>query len=322
MKKLFILSLAALMAVSVSCKTDKLVTVKTGDTDYIWDTGAMLKGSFSAGKKASVDECGVFVRGDYGSGEQSRQFIAEKVEGTFSTVAYDLLDGYKYSYTAYALVDGELIIGEKKYFRTFSATGWHQYCNAIDLGDGVVWSNCNVGALAAGDKGGYFAWGELDGAKDDYSEEAYTAGDVTALNMDNDPATDGLGGYWRMPTREELRALKDNHSPRWRENYGGISGFNGLEFTGTTEWGQPSSLFLRAAGRKYPNPNGLLGEGTVCSYLSTSLDESDESTAWCLTFQYPTYTSPNLMNEKRFWGHSVIPVADRDKWLYIMSKLD
>lgn len=321
MRNLFILSLAALMVVTVSCKKDKLVTVTTGETDFIWTTGANLKGSFSAGKKASVSECGVFVRGEYGHGEESRQFSSEIVEGNFFAFATDLLDGYKYSYTAYAIVDGELILGEKKYFRTFSETGWHQYCTAIDLGDDVVWGDCNVGALAAGDRGGYFAWGERDGSKSDYSEETYTASDVTALDMDNDAAATSLGGYWRMPTKEELRALKEKHSPQWKNNYGGITDRNGLLFSGTTQSGQQSSLFLRAAGRKYPNDTGLLGDGIVCAYLSTSLKEEDASKVWCLTYQHPAYPSPNLMDEARFWGHSIVPVADRDKWLYIQSLL-
>lgn len=79
----------------------------------------------------------------------------------------------------------------------------HEY---VDLGLGVLWAACNVGAASQYDPGLYFAWGETE-PKDGYTPENYKAGEKNRLEPADDPAHVHWGGNWRLPSPAELVSL-------------------------------------------------------------------------------------------------------------------
>ena len=104
--------------------------------------------------------------------------------------------------------------------------------DAVDLGlpSGTLWASFNLGATSPSEPGYYYAWGETM-PKNSFSWKTYkwSAGnDVfpltaetiikysqsvdgkTILDPEDDAAAVNLGGDWRMPTKEEIKELKDN----------------------------------------------------------------------------------------------------------------
>ena len=84
----------------------------------------------------------------------------------------------------------------------------HEY---VEMGDGLKWATCNIGADKPKDVGSLFAWGETT-PKSTYTLENYKwyeNGNYTNynstdgkmfLNKDDDAATANWGGTWRTPT--------------------------------------------------------------------------------------------------------------------------
>ena len=133
---------------------------------------------------------------------------------------------------------------------------------AIDLGLSVKWAECNVGATAPEECGGYYAWGETE-EKDDYSWSTYkwcngsydtmtkycanssygTVDNKTTLDPEDDVAHVKWGGDWRMPTRAEWDELLNECTLEWTTQ----NGVNGYRVTGPNG----NSIFLPAAGCRY-----------------------------------------------------------------------
>ncbi len=86
--------------------------------------------------------------------------------------------------------------------------------NAVDLGlpSGIKWATCNVGAKQPSDCGNYYAWGELQANKSDYSDYTYKVNAYRAISGDvkYDAARKNWGGKWRMPTLKEFEELEDH----------------------------------------------------------------------------------------------------------------
>ena len=162
----------------------------------------------------------------------------------------------------------------------------HNGYECIDLGiriDGkkLLFATCNVGASKPEEYGDYFAWGATapyytgytmngtsvtvtswkEGLSDGYSQAntpfyssgsgsdaiytTYTAaGDV--LSLEHDAAHATMGGDWRMPTTEEMRALYDNTTSSWTIDYNG-TGISGHIFKGKGDYAD-RTLFLPCAG--------------------------------------------------------------------------
>ena len=89
----------------------------------------------------------------------------------------------------------------------------------VDMGNGLLWATCNVGADKPEDFGNYYAWGETT-TKDTYNWSTYKWGDGTTftkynttlgatLEPDDDAARQNWGGSWRMPTDAEWTWLRD-----------------------------------------------------------------------------------------------------------------
>ena len=210
----------------------------------------------------------------------------------------------------------------------------------VDLGirmDGkkILFATCNVGADSPEEYGDYFAWGAIepdctgytmsgtsvtapvwkDGKSYGYTQAdapfyssgagnaaiytKYTAGgDVLAA--EDDAASVQWGADWRMPTTEELKALYDNTTNVWTDNYNN-TGIKGRIFTGKGDYAN-SSLFLPAAGGF--DGTSCRGDGSGGGYWSSTLYDSTYG-------RYLDFGSGNVSpqySNYRYGGYSVRPV--------------
>ena len=107
----------------------------------------------------------------------------------------------------------------------------HEY---VDLGlpSGIKWATCNVGAKSPEESGHRFAWGETS-SKNEYTKEnsllynKIIKDDISG-NAEYDAATSNWGDKWRMPTKDELKELKEFCLYQWTFKNGSI----GMSFTG------------------------------------------------------------------------------------------
>ena len=180
----------------------------------------------------------------------------------------------------------------------------------IDLGLGVKWSCCNVGASKPYEYGGYYAWGETK-EKDIYNWETYQYGyynhshhyDYSHLvnigsnisGTSYDAATANWGAPWRMPTKGEVEKLLTCSSV-WMQ----VNGVNGRKFTSSNG----NSIFLPVAGIRWDGELVDAGDGGV--YWSSTLAQSDPSSVYSLIVNsdYARWSSGFY----RFGGQSVRPV--------------
>lgn len=124
--------------------------------------------------------------------------------------------------------------------------------HAIDLGIGVKWSCCNVGASAPWEDGGYYAWGETE-EKNTYSNDTYAyfgVGKCNSIGSDiagtkYDVAHTKWGNGWCMPNQSQMELLNSKCTNEWTT----INGVNGRKYTGPNG----ASIFLPASGDKLYN---------------------------------------------------------------------
>ena len=190
--------------------------------------------------------------------------------------------------------------------------------HAIDLGLGVKFACCNVGADSPTDYGNYYAWGETS-TKIQYDWSTYkwcngtqnsmtkyctkssygTVDDKTTLELSDDAARVNWGGSWRMPTYSELKKLNTDCTWTWTT----VNNINGYRVTGSNG----NSIFLPAAG--YRNDTSLDMAGYWGCYWSSSSGTGNGYSAINLRF-----TSDGghglALGDGRDYGESVRPVYD------------
>lgn len=122
---------------------------------------------------------------------------------------------------------------------------------AVDLGLGVCWATCNIGASSPEGFGEYFSWGETS-EKDSYvqatykwynsSTESFIKYNFTGLlGPEDDVATKRLGEKWHTPTYEELEELVQHCTMSWVEGKGEM-------LTSKVSGFESNSIFIPAAG--------------------------------------------------------------------------
>lgn len=149
---------------------------------------------------------------------------------------------------------------------------------------GPYWAECNVGASKPEEYGLYFWWGDKVGHTQAGSwfnpdscpiyykkiEELMSLGYINSsgiLKPEHDAATAYLGSPWRMPTRDESMALKENCDTEWITRNGVL----GALITGRGEFSS-SSIFLPAAGYAHYSMSGV---GSHCFYWTSSVDDKE-----------------------------------------------
>lgn len=119
---------------------------------------------------------------------------------------------------------------------------WARKTDYVDMGTGVLWATCNLGADSPDELGDYFAWGETE-AKDLYSLDNYAWKDSSAripLEPRFDAATRKLGKKWRTPTHVEWEKLLSHCDRTWIN-------MNGTEGLLLKSRSNGNTLFLPAA---------------------------------------------------------------------------
>lgn len=151
--------------------------------------------------------------------------------------------------------------------------------HAIDLGIGVKFACCNIGASSPEKYGHYYAWGETD-EKAVYDELSYRYGGNKQHKRYTDIGNDIAGsqydvahvkweGNWQMPTKEQMELLKDRCKKEWIT----YKRVEGCRFTGPNG----NSIFLPAAGSRWYDTMSY--EGYIGKYWSsTSSTQTSNST--------------------------------------------
>lgn len=214
----------------------------------------------------------------------------------------------------------------------------HEY---VDMGNGLKWATCNVGATNPWDYGDYYAWGETT-AKDNYSWGTYqwmqdgqsdwkyitkytfadgeTSGiwydgdtfkgdkgdgvehkDFASYDYADDAARAKWGGNWRTPTDTEWTWLRTNCTWTWTTQ----SGVNGMLVRSKIAGYTDNTIFLPAAG--YRGNASLHLDGSYGYYWSSSLDESYSDLAKGVNF---ASGGVSMGYDSRFYGQSVRPVSN------------
>ncbi len=145
----------------------------------------------------------------------------------------------------------------------------------VDLGLSVKWATCNIGANDPTDKGHFFAWGETEAkaffSKDTYRLNSFWGGYKKIGNniagTKYDAAAVQWGGFWRMPTKEEMQELIESCSWEWTM----INGTKGSIISRNY-----NKIFLPYT--QAMSGRGFLGN-TSGSYWTSTLDE-DKDTGW------------------------------------------
>ena len=187
----------------------------------------------------------------------------------------------------------------------------------MDMGNGLKWATCNVGAAYPWDSGDYFAWGETAPKaeyKVDWSNYFDTtdggstftkynlSGGKTVLDPEDDAATVNWGGPWRMPTAEEWTTLCNTTLYDWtpQTDYLG-SGKNGILVTRKDGPCAGNSIFLPEAGSIADTK--LVGSGEAI-YWSSSLSSPNN----CAKIASSGFNF--LFGALRNYGRSVRPVFE------------
>ena len=204
----------------------------------------------------------------------------------------------------------------------------HQFINGheyVEMGDGLKWATCNVGADSPDGYGDYFAWGEttpksnyiltnyFDNPSGDGETFTKYAGDKkTVLELTDDAARQNWGGTWRMPTAAEWTALMDTDNFDWawddvRKGYTVTSKIDG--YAG-------NYIFLPTAGDYWKSVSGI---GRCGKYWSTSLAPlASQSSHYSKFALFLSIYNPEMYNklffqyetEYRFMGLSVRAVSE------------
>lgn len=194
--------------------------------------------------------------------------------------------------------------------------------HAIDLGLGVKWSCCNVGASSPEDFGDYYSWGETS-TKSDYSranyeyfedypdrdyitEKQYKFIGYDIQETEYDVAHVKWGKKWRMPTYFE-----DWDPLRYCENHWiTYNGVQGELYIGPNK----NAIFLPAAGRysSRDNPSERYQFDFVpdcCSYWSATY----MSSYWGCAYMYGSVEGVFWHTGGRSDGYSIRPVWDENE---------
>ena len=166
----------------------------------------------------------------------------------------------------------------------------HEYA---DLGLGVKWATCNVGAESPDEYGDYYYWGATEPW--DYGDPAEVITEISG-NPEYDAASANWGGSWRLPTRTECQELLDKCEWTWTQQ----NGHNGYIVTGSNG----NSIFLPAAGyRSYGFP--VSSDGIQGSYWSSTPIDTEK--AYSLYF----FNGPKaLAQDLKHYAISVRPVSE------------
>ncbi len=184
--------------------------------------------------------------------------------------------------------------------------------HAIDLGIGVKFACCNVGASSPEQYGGFYSWGETE-EKVTYDENNYPGhgnqhyknrkyidfgADISGTQ--HDVAHVKWGGSWQIPTKEQMDLLNDRSKKEW-VTYKKVEG---CRFIGPNG----NSIFLPAAGGRWYDETKHVGYyGGYWSSTYSTQSSNNTSDAYFLFFNN---SNIETSHRDRASGSSVRPVTE------------
>ena len=195
---------------------------------------------------------------------------------------------------------------------------------AVDLGLGVKWAACNLGAIVPEEAGDFFAWGETE-PKSNYSWSSYqwcngsettltkynsdnsvgVVDNKTILDLEDDAANVLLGGTWRLPTYDDFLLLNNRSycDWQWTDSYND-TGVMGYIITSKKSGYTDKSIFLPVTGYYWASNYNLPSYGF---YWSSSLatDNSNKARSFSLRSN-----SHGFGSFERIRGFAVRPVTE------------
>ena len=182
--------------------------------------------------------------------------------------------------------------------------------HAIDLGIGVKFACCNVGASSPEQYGSHYAWGEIEeknsystlnykyGGNNSYREYKNIGSDISGTQYDVAHVT--WQGNWHMPTKEQMELLKDRCKKEW-VTYKRVEG---IRFIGPNG----NSIFLPASGSRWYDDTNYVGYfGRYWSSTYSTQKSNGYGDAYFLGFDN---SQIDMGNCDRAAGSSVRPVAE------------
>lgn len=213
----------------------------------------------------------------------------------------------------------------------------------VDLGLGVLWADCNLGATGPSDYGNFYAWAEVETKDffswgnyrycsspkpkvmdkyilpDRYSMQEIKADNLTKLKPEDDVASVLSGGKWRMPTADDFFELISN----CRCDTAMVDGRKGLRFISQVPGFEGRSIFIPFGGCVNGNEplkigkelyvwSATTGQGNSSSYLTT---DNGSGGLFLIggTLREGSSVAPSVCSfESRFEGMNVRPVRPLD----------
>ena len=223
---------------------------------------------------------------------------------------------YEYTYLkSYTNETNETIICNTRMEYEFASDEVEFYCyghvcpmgehpHLIDMGDGIKWSCCNVGASTPYTPGNYYSWGETQ-TKTKYSKDDNKEYKTGGYSYGNDIACSKHDVAWvtsnhtlRMPSYSEFESLVANSNVTWVDygSYGGViltSKLNG------------NKLFISAGGWIYEGDEYGRGD----SGILWSANRASDYMGYFMQIMYNGGYPKAHVSYSRWSGHNVRGVA-------------
>ena len=276
-------------------------TVTTNSVSDITETSAVCGGNVTSDGGSPVTARGVCWSVSPNPTVNDNKTVDGTGKGIFTSNIVGLTSDRVYYVRAYATNSKGTIYGEEKSFTTNSDTPNHNGHEYVDLGLSVKWATCNVGANKPEGNGDYYAWGEVI-TKDFYDEETCDTdntlfGEDISGYEDYDVAAYKLGGGWRMPTKAEMKELKNKCDWKWTTQ----NGVNGYKVTSKNG----NYIFLPAAGYRYDD--SYFDVGGYGNYWCSTPVSAVSHKSYGLFF---SVIERDILYYYREYGRSVRPVID------------
>lgn len=189
---------------------------------------------------------------------------------------------------------------------SYSGCPDNNHPHAIDLGIGVKWACCNVGASAPEQYGNYYAWGETRVKKYywwqtyqyyNYNSNSFVFIGNNIAGTKYDAAKVKWGGSWKMPTIDQIRTLVN----KCKTERITINGVKGLQFIGPNG----ASVFFPYAG--HYETDGRINPGSQGLYWSSTSTPNNYNKIFYLGCSY--YRAFEGDGVTRYMGLPIRPVT-------------
>lgn len=179
-----------------------------------------------------------------------------------------------------------------------------EHPHLIDMGNGLKWSCCNIGAESPGVIGNYYSWGETEtkssySYSDNYEMQNNVCFPSNISGRPNDVAWVKTNHALRMPTKAEFQTLLSNSTLTW----GKCQGTDGAYFISKING---NKIFVPAGGWIFNGQN--LGRGDT-GILWTANRDPDSPFSWFMQVLYNNGNSGAEIARSRYSGHNVRGVA-------------